>query len=90
MRIQKFQNIEFDFCDFKNYFMSVHQHVQIDFLKCNQIDEFNYFCFDVRILKKIKFHKFQFFDLIQIYIFVDVILINYKIDYQNSFVSINK
>ena len=90
MRIQKFQNIKFKFDDFENYFMFIYQHVQINFLKCIQIDKFNYFSFDVKILKKIKFHKFRFFEFIQICIFADVILINYEIDYQNSFVSINK
>ena len=90
MRIQKFQNIEFEFDDFENYFMSVHQHIHIDFLKYIQIDKFNYFCLDVKILKKIKFHKFRFFKFIQIRILADVISINYEIDYQNLYVSINK
>ena len=58
MRIQKFQNIEFEFDDFESYFIFVHQHIQIDFLKCIQIDKFNCFRLDVKILKKIKFHEF--------------------------------
>ena len=90
MRIQKFQSIEFVFDDVENYFMFVHQHVQIDFLKYIQIDEFNCFRFDVKILKKIKFHKFRFFKFIQIRIFADVMSISYEIDYQNLFVSVNK
>ena len=82
MRIQKFQNIKFKFDDFENYFMSVYQHIQID--------KFNCFRFNVKILKKIKFHQFRFFEFIQICIFADVISISYEIDYQNLFVSVNK